>query len=425
MSKARILWLYSQDTGVGYYRARLQARLAEAMGYEVKFFNQPFHRALQPKQQVKQKNLWVDVWLRENVGKFDLIMVDRATSDEEWGRWAGYRHFSEGCRMVVDFDDLFTGVPWWNPAEKKYQPGQLAREAGLRHMRNAELTTVSTKQLGKAVEEQAHAVRVLHNRIDLADWEGLKQDPEREGDRHVRVLYGGAGAHFGDLEEARAGLETAIRKQWVPWRLVCMGTVPDWLQDLSMSMPKNVVCLPWVSFEDYSKVVAWGGFDFAIGPLKDDPFNRCKSNIKWLEATAQGLPLLCSDVGPYEESIPEGCALKVDNTPVQWAEAMRAMLTDSAMRTRIHGYAEEAVRGEWVIDKGREELQIVIEEALARPRIESLEDTRLPGDVPVVQPGAVPPGRADSAEVALGGPDCDDPPAGTAGNGTGRQPPDS
>ncbi len=417
MKKPKILWLYRQDTAVGYYRARLQAGLAKEMGYDVTFFNRPWWKALVPKKKTKVKDEWPDLWLQENVGRYDLLMVDRAVSNREWSRWAGYRHYSEGCRMVMDTDDLFTGVPWWNPAHKRYQPGQESVESGLNHMRNAEMVTVSTKALGKALADKAHAVRVVHNRIDLKDWEGLEKDPDRASDDHVRVLYGGAAAHFGDLEDVRQGLEVAIRQQWVPWRLMCFGSLPDWMQEIAREMPGKVVAMPWVTFEEYASVAAWGGFDFAIAPLKEDPFNDCKSNIKWLEAAAQRIPLLCSDVGPYQTDVPDNAAIKIDNTPAQWAEAMQAMLKGPEMRAEIADRAYEALCDGWTIDSGREELQIVIEEALARPRIESAEDMRLPSDPPAVQPFAAPSGGLEPAEVApSGGPDCDDPSAGTAGD---------
>lgn len=43
----------------------------------------------------------------------------------------------------------------------------------------------------------------------------------------------------------------------------------------------------------------YNGHACAIAPLRDSLFNRCKSNLKVLEAGAKGIPIICSPVPPY------------------------------------------------------------------------------------------------------------------------------
>jgi len=40
-------------------------------------------------------------------------------------------------------------------------------------------------------------------------------------------------------------------------------------------------------------------FDFCIAPLREDNFNQYKSELKIVEAAAYKLPIICSDVKPY------------------------------------------------------------------------------------------------------------------------------
>lgn len=40
---------------------------------------------------------------------------------------------------------------------------------------------------------------------------------------------------------------------------------------------------------------------FIIAPLQDNIFNRCKSDLKYLESAAIGRVCLCSDVGEYKK----------------------------------------------------------------------------------------------------------------------------
>ena len=243
------------------------------------------------------------------------------------------------------------------------------------------MVTVSTRTLANRFREDSHAIRVVPNRVDPKDWEGFQVNPERKDDPHLRVLYGGASGHFGDMDVAREGLEAMLRKQPVPWRLICFGAVPAWIHEVKLEMPGKVVVLPWTPFRDYPQMIAWGGFDLAVAPLAEHEFNEAKSNIKWLEAGIQGIPFLCSKVGPYAE-IPEGAAIRVENTPAQWADGLRVLLTDETLRKNLKEEAYQAVRDSWTLDSGGENLQILLEETMSRPRIEGLEDAILPKDRP-------------------------------------------
>lgn len=377
----RILLVHRQASAVGYYRCWTRGRILKRLGYDVTCWDgSVYSKDLKPKNFKRMPpKAWVETWLKENVGEFDLLIMDRGVDHEEVGKFAGFKHFSPGCRMIVDFDDDFTNIPGWNPARTAYMPGQMAYEAGLNHLRLAEMVTVSTEPLAKAFAKRAHCVRVVPNLIDPVDWVDLPVDPTRSEDPHLRVLYGGAMGHYGDLDIAREGIEAMLRRQPVPWRLICLGAAPAWLHQVSRDMPGKVCILPWAPFEDYPKVVAWGAFDAAIAPLAEHPFNESKSTIKWQEAAIQGIPFLCSDVGPYEQ-IPAGSALTVKNTPAAWAQGLHDMLMDKALRRQFVRTAREAVQDGWTVDSGGQILHDVIEEAMSLPRIETIEQTYLPDD---------------------------------------------
>jgi len=381
-SKPRILFANRQSSSVGYYRSWLPARALEKLGYPVTAFpDSNYKRSMKPN---------VERWMQQNMGKFDVVVVDRCTDANELGLFSGFRHHSEGTRMIVDFDDDFHDVPWWNAAEGTYQPGQDARRQGDNHLRLAELTTVSTDVLAERYAERAHEVVVCPNFIDPSDWERRAKNPARRKDKHLRILYGGAQGHYGDLEEARKGIEALLDRPPVPLRFISFGAVPAWVHEKGEEYPGRVVNLPFTHIMDYPDTIGWGGFDVAIAPLADHPFNTAKSNIKWLEAAIQGIPFVCSDVGPYA-SIPDGCAIRIANTPIQWAEALRQVTKDRDLRKALAERAKAEVLEHWTLDKLGAKWEIAIEQALARPRIESLADTRLPGDAPPAPEAASPP----------------------------------
>jgi len=42
-------------------------------------------------------------------------------------------------------------------------------------------------------------------------------------------------------------------------------------------------------------------FDIGLAPLRDNHFNRGKSNLRWLEYSALKIPTIASDVEPFKE----------------------------------------------------------------------------------------------------------------------------
>lgn len=77
-------------------------------------------------------------------------------------------------------------------------------------------------------------------------------------------------------------------------------------------------------------------WDFALAPLANDPFSRCKSDLKYLDYAALGIPGVFSDVRPYRETVKHReTGLVVPNEPDAWAAALEEMAGDEELRTRL------------------------------------------------------------------------------------------
>lgn len=383
--KPRILFLHRQTTAVGAYRATYPARALRLLGYPVTCL--VGHDNCVPSRRGKlPKDAYFDAFMRENIGKYDLLIADRAVSNDEWGILAAFRHRSPNCRMICDLDDLFTDVPKDNKVAMHYRPGAEPREAGLSHLRVSELCTVSTEPLAAALRDKTHVVRVCSNHLDPKEWSYLATDPSRGSDPHLRIFYGGGDSHLNDLEEVRPALEAILRDPPVPLRFICFGSVPAWLWNIATEIPGRVVVLPWVPFKHYPQTVAWGGCEVTIAPLRPTPFSLCKSNIKILESALLASAIVCSNVGPYT-SAPDDVALKVENTPSAWETALRAVLTDASLRERLCVANRAWTLDSFSLEKAAAVWETAVEEAMSRPRILTLSDTRLPTDPPLLTEG--------------------------------------
>lgn len=367
----KVLILSRQYGGCQYYRQTIPARAMRRGGITVDHPDRLFYKLRPSRNMAGAEPEWAK-WLREHLGEYDLLMVDRPTDYEQMAYFRGYCDNSPGCRLVVDFDDDFTNVPRSNPNYSTYLPGQEAFESGLASLRVAEMVTLSTPLLEQTMRDLSHEVAYVPNLIDPEDWQGFPEDPSRKADPCYRVVFAGAAGHFEDLDIIQDAIYKLVEDQPVPIRFFMIGSAPKWMYELNRRYPNRAVFLPWHEFDDFKMTMSWGGFDLSIAPLTNTHFNRCKSNIKWLEAGAVGIPFLCSDVGPYKD-IPEDCCGKVGDG--DWYKRIVDALQGptgswvEASRAEIYQNWSIASKGHLWYD--------LAQRVKTLPRITSFEDTRL------------------------------------------------
>jgi hypothetical protein len=70
-------------------------------------------------------------------------------------------------------------------------------------------------------------------------------------------------------------------------------------------------------------------FDVALAPLIPSEFNRCKSNLKMVEAGFAGCALIISDVAPYAQHLADKNCIKVAHKG-DWNKAIRELTKEKA-----------------------------------------------------------------------------------------------
>ncbi len=83
--------------------------------------------------------------------------------------------------------------------------------------------------------------------------------------------------------------------------------------------------------------------DVALLPLNDTLFNRCKSDLKFIECAAHGVVALASPT-VYAGSVRDGVTGLLFHSPADFLEKLRGLVVDPRMRTAIAGRAYEYVR---------------------------------------------------------------------------------
>ena len=100
----------------------------------------------------------------------------------------------------------------------------------------------------------------------------------------------------------------------------------------------------WRTMDKYPKWLASLGLWVGMAPLIDSAFNRAKSNLRWLEYSALGIPTVASPVEPFSKSILDGkTGILADDTE-DWVRAIRLLTADEGLRKEMGKLAQDKVR---------------------------------------------------------------------------------
>lgn len=237
---------------------------------------------------------------------------------------------AQGVAVVVDVDDDLMTVHPQNAAYPLHA-GLLSPEVNARYTAKccgiADLVTVSTPAL--AERYGAHGrVAVLPNCVPVA-----MLDYPRHSDGHTIGWPGRIASHPADLEVTRGGVGEAISD----WRFHVIGEAAGVKDALGLRCEPSET--PWIaSVEDYHREL--GSLDIAIAPLSDTAFNKAKSALKLLEASAAGVPCIASPRAEYEAT---GLGVLAADRARSWRSAVRQLIQDESLRWELAAQGREAV----------------------------------------------------------------------------------
>lgn len=183
---------------------------------------------------------------------------------------------------------------------------------------------------------------VVENGIDEAMQAivaGLAQDPappQRPTDSIVIGYGSGSRAHDLDLAVAAPGLARIMAADSrVYLHLIGPVAVPGELQGLT----DRVIRTTELNYAEYLRQLA--SCDLTIAPLADIPFNRFKSQIKYLEAALVGVPLIAS-AAVYSDFVKDGTTAMIASDH-SWAEALAELVRDKQLRHDLSAAASADV----------------------------------------------------------------------------------
>ncbi|HEY0715537.1 MAG TPA: glycosyltransferase, partial [Polyangia bacterium] len=189
-------------------------------------------------------------------------------------------------------------------------------------------------------------------------WDVPRFSPRADdGARTIWLGWGGSLGHREDLVWALPALRAALDRH-PRLGLAIMG--PDALRPLFDGFPANRFGFTSGGpLERYYEFLT--SLDLGVCPLLPTDFNRCRSDVKFLELASRGVPAICSDLPPYAAVVHGENGLRftdladlgraldrmVDDTGLRARLARNAHATAEARRERVRAPARHAQYEAW------------------------------------------------------------------------------
>ena len=255
-------------------------------------------------------------------------------------------------RLILDNDDLIWDdlLPDWNflkPNFAKFTPEDRKNEIEWMSLMN--MKTFSTPYLTSWVWDNMHKgpSALIPNTVQKALW--YAPEKKLNGDIKVpRVLYSGSSTHFSNTNK----LYGDWTEEWANWVIEsvknskiefhCIGSLPWFFEGIK----HKIKVYPWTPYSSLPGLIRKIDPHFSINPLADHVFNKCKSDIKLVEASA--MECVCFgtsfDNSPYLE-----CPL---TAPVEVSkDEIDRKIKDACDKSRFESMLKR--QREWMETEGR------------------------------------------------------------------------
>lgn len=316
------------------------------------------------------------------VANSDVVVFQRPDDDS---RYEALKLLKEAGKLVVfDNDDTYipnSGVP----TSMKTMAGEKKliemNENLIRFVREADLVTCTTEFLANEYRQHNPNVVVLPNYVDPKDW----PTPKRNIGVKTRIGFVGSVASNQEYEHLTPLLKKLAMRDDIQLVLFALpADVPElqksrevFGEELSYWNQFDIDWQPFVPMADYQETLNDLRLDIMLIPRQDSYFNRCKSNLKFLEAAMCEVPVVAQSFpdkqSPYDLTIEDGVTGLLANTPEEWETKTLSLIADK-IQQRVMGFrAKQHVLTHFTINDHYKKWKEAYAKALNRKRgIESI-----------------------------------------------------
>lgn len=237
----------------------------------------------------------------------DTVVWQRQVEEGQIETMRQWRERLPHVLFVYELDDYLGEIPK-ESFHAGFMPPDIAKRVA-DGIAFCDRVTTTTEPLAEWLRSLgARDVRVVPNGLPQ---QRLRERKQREG--RLRVGWAGGISHKGDLEILRHAMaEIGEAVEWV-----FMGMRPE-------NPPCRVEFRDGMAAHAYMDGIAALDLDLMLAPLEDNPFNRCKSNLRLVEAGAVCAAVIAQALPPYHVDSPP--VFGYAESPSDWAEQIKRFI---------------------------------------------------------------------------------------------------
>lgn len=289
----------------------------------------------------------------------DIVVFHRPEKEEDLAVMRSLKQ--AGKKIVMDNDDTYKDAGGFKFTEymneEKVRLGLETLNKNIdTFVKEADLVTCSTEFLKKEYLELNPNVVVLPNTVDPFYW----AEPLRNETDIVRIGITGSVGVTADVEVLKPIIEHYEHDPRV--RLVLLSLPPVGQNEIYKKLYVdeyafwNKVNIEWHSFASYETYYDYLNslkLDMVIVPRYDSYFNRCKSNLKFLENSMLEIPTIGQSFStkdsPYEVNPEDAKHMLLATDTASWIEQIEKLIADKELRREIGKKAKEYVENTYSI----------------------------------------------------------------------------
>lgn len=295
----------------------------------------------------------------------DVIIFQRIES--QWGLTTLYamRDQFPNKPILSEIDDDILDIATYNPASEGIKPGSSPTTIALAQFKNSDALITTTPYLKDVYSEFCKHIYVVPNSVDVKKWDNAK----RKKKPGIRIGWIGGASHVEDLRLLERVIPQVLRDHKDARFVFVSSVLPDFLKDLE----RVEVVEKWSPILKYPSHIAGLDFDIGLAPLRDNKFNRAKSNLRWLEYAALGIPCVASNVGHFKATLRHGQDCYLADDPEDFTTYINRLIDDSAFRKKMGRAAHARVVEDFNVDKNVEKYIVALKDVLSRPAMKAPE----------------------------------------------------
>lgn len=264
--------------------------------------------------------------------------------------------------VLMEIDDNILSTPEYNPAAPFYGPDSELRQIAIDQMKVSDGVICSTPYLAEIYAEFNPDTFIVQNAIDFGLW-GKAQAKRKGG---IRIGWAGGASHVDDLESILPAVKN-ILKDYKDVRFVLVHGIPESFKGIP-----GVECFyKWSRIDKYPQTLAGLDFDIGIAPLIDNAFNRGKSNLRWLEYSALGIPTVASKVGHFAETVNHGVDGYLADSCSEFESYLRDLIESRTLRKTIGARAKDRVVRDFNVNGIARDYHAILKAAVERGPVSS------------------------------------------------------